>query len=129
MVLFMKKFLLFTLVILFFTFLCIFLTEKTDVLGLRGIPFNPIFENRGDRIVISWKRLPYPCFYRIEALSKTTGLVEGEPEYHAFASDFTFKASYDMPATPIPMYYRITAFGMFGQLTPPSNVVENPNFK
>ena len=125
----MKKFLLFTFVILFFTFLCIFLTEKTDVLGLRNIPFDPIFENKGDHVVISWKRLPYPCFYRIEALSKTTGLVEGEPEYHAFESELTFKASYEMPATPIPMYYRITAFGMFGQLTHPSNVVENPNFK
>ena len=125
----MKKFLLFTFIILSFTVLCAFLTEKTDVLGLRNIPFHPIFENRGDRIVISWKRLPYPCRYRIEALSKTTGLIEGEPEYHAFASDFTLKSSYEMPATPIPMYYRITAFGIFGQLTEPSNVVENQNFK
>ncbi len=125
----MKKFFCFTFIILFFTLLCIFLTEKTDVLGLRNIPFHPTFEIRGERIVISWKRLPYPCFYRIEVLSKTTGLVEDVPKHHAFASDFTFKASYEMPAAPIPLAYRITAYGIFGQLTEPSNVVEDPNFK
>ena len=124
----MKKFLLFTFIILCFTFLCIFLTEKTDVLGLRNIPFTPIFEENGGHIRISWKRLPYPCFYRIEILSKTTDMVDGTPEYHSFGSEITLKSSYEMPSTPIPMYYRITAYGMFGQITPPSNVVENPSF-
>ena len=60
----MKKFLVFALVIFLFTILCIFFTEKTDVLGLRNIPFQSSFTEDGAHLILSWKRLPYPCFYK-----------------------------------------------------------------
>ena len=124
----MKKFLVFALVIFLFTILCIFFTEKTDVLGLRNIPFQSSFTEDGAHLILSWKRLPYPCFYKVEMMSRTTGMVAGESEYHKFGQEFTFKSSYELPDTAIPMYYRVTAYGMFGQLTESSRIVPNPRY-
>ncbi len=124
----MKKFIVFTLVILSFTILCIFFTEKTDVLGLQNIPFTASFTETDGHMLLSWKRLPYPCFYKIEVMSETTGKVAGEPHYHIFQQEYTFKSSYEVPNSGIPMYYRVTAYGIFGQLTQPTKVVANPNY-
>ncbi len=124
----MKKFLLFAIIILSFTLVSIFVAEKTDVLGLQRQPLAVSFQENEGHLVLSWERLPYPCFYRIETYSKTTGLVEGEPELHFFLGDFTFGSSYEVPRSAIPMYYRVTAYGMFGQLTDPSAPIPNPNF-
>lgn len=98
----MKKFLFFLLIVLGFTFLCIFLTEKTDVLGLRAVPLRLNFTDVGNDRLISWNRLPYPCFYKVERLSKTTGLVEGEPAYHSFGSEYTFSARMKFRFRPFP---------------------------
>ena len=124
----MKKFLLFTAIILSFTLLTILVMEKTDVLGLAGRELAPTFRETDGRLQLSWNRLPYPCFYRIESYSRTTGLVANEPSSHLFQGDFTFDSSYQVPRTAIPMYYRVTAYGMFGRLTPPSEPIENPDF-
>ena len=56
----MKKFIVFTLIIFSFTVLCIYLTEKTDVLNLRGIPLEATFSENDGHIFFNWKRLPYP---------------------------------------------------------------------
>ena len=128
LVIFMKKFLLFTAIILSFTLLTILVMEKTDVLGLAGRELAPTFRETDGRLQLSWNRLPYPCFYRIESYSRTTGLVANEPSSHLFQGDFTFDSSYQVPRTAIPMYYRVTAYGMFGRLTPPSEPIENPDF-
>lgn len=124
----MKKFIVFAFIILAFTILCIFFTEKTDVLGLRNLPFTASFSESNGHMVLSWQRLPYPCFYKVEVLSKTTGMVKDEPAYHEFKQEFTFKSSYALPGTAIPTYYRVTAYGMFGALAGPSAPVENPNY-
>ena len=124
----MKKFFLFTGIIFAFTMLCIFMLEKTDPMGLSQRKLEPSFEETDGTMILSWKRLPYPCFYRIETYSHTTGLVKGEPEYHLFASEFTMNASYRIPRTAIPMYYRVSAYGMFGRLTGPSAPIANPNY-
>lgn len=124
----MKKFLLFTATILFFTLLSIFVMEKTDVLGLAERELSPTFQETNGRLLLSWKRLPYPCFYKIESYSRTTGLVADEPSSHLFQGDFTFDSSYHVPSTAIPMYYKVTAYGMFGQLTAPSEPINNPDF-
>ena len=124
----MKKFLLFAFIILSFTLLSIFVAEKTDVLRLQQKTIAASFSETDGHLVLSWNRLPYPCFYRIETYSKTTGLVDNEPEMHFFQGDFTFDASYEVPRSAIPMYYRVTAYGMFGQLTEPSSPIPNPNY-
>ena len=124
----MKKFLLFAIIILSFTLLSIFVAEKTDVLGLQQKTLVAAFKETDGHLVLSWERLPYPCFYRIETYSKTTGLVANEPDLHFFLGEFTFNNSYEVPRSAIPMYYRVTAYGMFGQLTEPSAPIANPNY-
>ncbi|WP_029543410.1 GDSL-type esterase/lipase family protein [Selenomonas sp. AB3002] len=124
----MKKFLLFAIIILSFTLLSIFVAEKTDVLGLQQKTLVAAFKETDGHLVLSWERLPYPCFYRIETYSKTTGLVANEPDLHFFLGEFTFNDSYEVPRSAIPMYYRVTAYGMFGQLTEPSAPIANPNY-
>jgi len=125
---YMKKFIVFTLTILAFTVLCIYLTEKLDVLNLAELPLEASFTEQEGRLVFTWKRLPYPCFYKVETFSRTTGRVKGEPDYHLFKQEFTFKAAYEVPGTAIPTYYRVTAYGMFGSLNGPSEYVENPDY-
>ena len=123
----MKKFLLFTLIILGFTILSAFMAEKTDVLGLRNMTLSASFDETKDgKLTLSWDPLPYPCFYKVETYSPTTGLVEGEPESKFWGSNITMKASLELPSSAIPMSYRVTAYGMFGQLTDPSAPIANP---
>ncbi len=124
----MKKFLLFAGIILFFTITSLFVAEKTDVLGLSERTFTPEFSERDGRLTLSWERLPYPCFYKVETLSPTTGLVEGEPAYHPITSGYTMRSSYETPTTAIPVVYRVTAYGMFGALTKPSEPIPHPNY-
>ena len=70
----MKKFLLFTLIILGFTILSAFMAEKTDVLGLRNMTLSASFDETKDgKLTLSWDPLPYPCFYKVETYSPTTG--------------------------------------------------------
>lgn len=122
----MKKFLVFLFIIFSFTLLSLFVAEKTDLFGLQNMHLETFFDEHNGHMVLSWDPLPYPCFYKVETYSKTTGLVEGEPEYHFFTSGLTTKSSYEVPRSGIPTSYRVTAYGIFGALTPPSPPIDNP---
>lgn len=125
----MKKFIAFACIILGFTILSIFVAEKTDVMGLSKIRLSTSFVTEpAGRLQLRWERLPYPCFYKVEAFSKTTDLLKEAPEYHLMASAFTIDSSYDVPGTAIPMYYRVTSYGMFGRIHGPTGYIANPNF-
>mgnify|MGYP002624209090 CR=1 FL=1 len=126
LVLFMKKFLILLLVTLGFTVLSAYMVEKTDVMGLRSMTLQTSFDEHDGHMVLSWDPLPYPCFYKVETYSPTTGLVEGEPAQHFWGSTITMTASCDVPVGAIPMNYRVTAYGIFGQLTEPSEPIPNP---
>ena len=126
LVLFMKKFLILLLVTLGFTVLSAYMVEKTDVMGLRSMTLQTSFDEHDGHMVLSWDPLPYPCFYKVETYSPTTGLVEGEPAQHFWGSTITMTASCDVPVGAIPMNYRVTASGIFGQLTEPSEPIPNP---
>ena len=121
-------FLAFALIILSFTLFCIFATEKTDILGLQRIPFDCEFHHDGDRMTLLWKPLPYPCFYRVETLVKTTGKIKGEPAYHVMQSTYTMQNSCDVPTMSIPTYYQVTAYGMFGRLAGLHAPILSPRF-
>lgn len=125
----LKGFVLFVCIIFFCVLGSLYMIEKTDALGLNNRPLASSFHTleRG-RLSLSWERLPYPCYYRVDTYSKTTGKVEGEPEYHLLTSAVTFKNSYEVPTGAIPMYYRVTAYGLFGQLTQASDPIENPDY-
>lgn len=125
----MKKFIAFTCIIFSFTILCIFVAEKTDVMGLSRIRLNTTFiaEDSG-RLTLKWDRLPYPCFYKVETFCQSTGLIHDAPKYHYITGDFTLDAACKVSGTAIPMYYRITSYGMFGRLNGPSEYIANPNY-
>ena len=126
---FLSFFLIFLTLICGFTILCFFLTEKTDVMGLREYRVSASFTDVEGETLLSWSRYPYPCFYRVDTYYKTTGLVEGEPEYHKIASEYTLCDSYTVPPTAIPAYYQITAYGIFGRLSQDEPMIANTNYK
>ena len=122
------KFFIFLFVIFGFTMLSIFMAEKTDVMGLARIELSTSFREMDGHMMLSWERLPYPCFYKVDTYSYTTGILPEEPEEHFVASEFTFDSSYEVPTTAIPMHYQVTAYGMFGKLVGPFGPIENPNY-
>lgn len=119
----------FLTIICCFTILCIFLTEKTDLLGLKNYRVSASFTEENGDTLLSWSRYPYPCFYQVDTYYKTTGLVEGEPEYHKVASAYTMNDTYVVPPTAIPAYYRITAYGIFGKVSDDETLIPNGNYR
>lgn len=122
-------FLSFLTIICFFTIFCIFLTEKTDLLGLKNYKVTVSFAQVDGNTIMSWQRYPYPCLYQVETYYKTTGLVEGEPEFIRVAAEFTVQDSYTVPPTAIPAYYKITAYGLFGRVSGEELLIPNANYQ
>ena len=112
----------------FFSIFSMYIAEKTDVLQLNGRLLEVKFSQEGDDTLMTWRPLPYPCVYKITTVSRTTGLVEGEPPLHIFKEDESRFASYIVPRAPIPTYYFITARGLFGEIFRSEKIYPNPNF-
>ena len=124
----MKHYFFFTAIIFLAVLGCIFLIEKTDLLGLRKIDIAAEVREVNDTSTLVWERLPYPCYYRIDTYIKTTGTITGESIYEHVKTEFTTTPSYPISSAPIPFYYRITAYGMFGAVTAPSTAIAAPYF-
>lgn len=92
-------FLSFLIIICSFTILCVYMTEKTDVLNLQKIRVSTELIEKDGKMILTWQRYPYPCFYQVETYFRTTGLVEGEPEYKPVSSSYTFQDSCEVPST------------------------------
>ena len=118
----MQKFVFFAILIGIFTVMNIYSAEKT--IELSDIDLTAEFAETDDgKLLLSWQPLPYPCFYRVDFFSKTT-----DDNYHPMGGKFTFDSLYQVPSTAIPMYYRVSAFGIFGCLYQSDELIENPNF-
>lgn len=124
----MKHYFFFTAIIFLAVLGCIFLIEKTDLLGLRKIDIAAEVREVNDTSTLVWERLPYPCYYRIDTYIKTTGTITGESIYEHVKTEFTTTPSCPISSAPIPFYYRITAYGMFGAVTAPSAAIAAPYF-
>ena len=124
----MKHYFFFTAIIFLAVLGCIFLIEKTDLLGLRKIDIAAEVREVNDTSTLVWDRLPYPCYYRIDTYIKTTGTITGESIYEHVKTEFTTTPSCPISSAPIPFYYRITAYGMFGAVTAPSTAIAAPYF-
>ena len=124
----MKHYLFFTGVIFLAFLSCIFLIEKTDFLSLKKIDISAKIQESDGISVLIWERLPYPCYYRIDTYIKTTETVSEAPVYEHIKTDFTSVPSYKISSAPIPFYYRITAYGMFGPVTGSSTPIGAPYF-
>ena len=77
----------FFILIFGFTTLCIYLTERTDLFNLKNYTIEASFSETDGKMTMSWTRYPYPCFYKIDVYSKTTGKVPGSEDYHYIKSE------------------------------------------
>ena len=124
----MKQYFFFTSIIFLAVIGCIFLIEKTDFLSLSQIDITARIQEENGASALVWDHPPYPCYYRIDTYIKTTGIVSDEPIYEHVRTEFTTTTSCRISSAPIPFYYRITAYGMFGPVTPPSTLISSPYF-
>lgn len=129
----MKKlltiFFVFVLMIASCTTACIFFTEKTDILGLSKLDHTVSFNEHDGKMTLSWKKLPYPCFYTVETYCQTTGIITSEPEERFINRKITFQNSCVIDTTAVPMMYKITAYGIFGKLDGPFIPVSHPFYQ
>ena len=124
----MKKFLLFTLLIAGLCFANAYLIEKTDVLGVKDITPEFSFTEKDGHVTMHWKKLPYPCVYKIETYAKTTGMVKDSPDFHLFHTDYTTDDHIQVPDSAVPTFYEVTAYGFFSFLGGPYPHAANPDF-
>ena len=123
------RFFFLALIIFAFTALTIFCAEKTDVLELAKHEFDLSVEPLPDgRLKLCWQKLPYPCLYKVEMFSETTGIVDGEPKPHLIFQEFTVADFCELPTTAIPLNYRVSAYGMFGKISGPTPMIPNPDY-
>ena len=124
----MKHYFFFTSIIFLAVIGCIYFIEKTDFLNLKQLNIiGEIHEENGSSI-LTWERPPYPCYYRIDTYIKTTGIIPDAPIYEHIKTEFSTAPYYPIPSAPIPFYYQITAYGMFGAITSPSTLISSPYF-
>lgn len=121
-------FCLFFILITFFSLFTTFVAEVTDTIRVKNANLTVSFENVGADLILTWTPLPYPCVYKIETFSQTTGIIPGEPRYHLMTSAETSLTSYTLPRTPIPNFYKISAHGIFSQIFQSDKLFANPNF-
>ena len=124
----MKHYFFFTGIIFLAVIGCIFGIEHMDLLKLRQFDMAASVEESDGGSKLIWERLPYPCYYRIDTYIKTTGVITGEEIYEHVKTEFTTSPSCPVSSAPIPSYYRITAYGMFGAVTAPSTPIPTPYF-
>lgn len=125
----MKHYIFFTAIIFLVSMMCIFFVEKKDVLGLKQIDIATSIREEHGESILTWERIPYPCYYRVDTYIKMTGNISDETVYQRVKTEFTTAPSYHITSAPIPLYYRITAYGMFGAVTSPSTPKSNPYFE
>ena len=125
---YMRHYFFFTGIILLVVLGCIFCIERMDLLNLKQIDVTAHVQETDGNATLVWERLPYPCYYRVDTYLKTTGMVSDEPIYEHVKTEFTTAPSYSITSAPIPFYYRITAYGIFGAVTAPSSPIPTPYF-
>ena len=125
---YMKHYFFFTGIIFLAVLGCIFSIERMDLLNLRQIDVTAQVQETDGNATLLWERLPYPCYYRVDTYLKTTGTVSDESIYEHVKTEFTTSPSCPISSAPIPFYYRITAYGMFGAVTAPSSPIPTPYF-
>lgn len=123
------NFCIFFILITFFSLFASFVAEMTDTIQMRNRNIYAEFERDGADLILSWEPLPYPCTYRIETFSETTGILKDSPRYHLLTAAETFETNYKVPPAPIPNFYRISARGIFGnEIFSTNKIISNPNF-
>lgn len=123
-----KSFFIFLPLIALFTFLCLYITERADVLRIADQRLVTSFQRDGRDLVLDWEPLNYPCSYEVKTVARSSGMILGAPDYHQFGDEHVAGNSYRVPSTAIPMYYAISARGIFGRTFDAADSIANPNF-
>ena len=110
----MKKFLFFVFVITAFFLASMFAIEKSGIILLGRTNANAVFTETPHGQVLSWDKLPYPCYYRIDTISITKGKGENKTVKRVEKSEFSLSASCRLESSAVPTEYVITPYGMFG---------------
>ena len=126
----MKKFILFVLLIGGFSTIWLFLTERTGLLPLADANLDVHFtEDRNGAVTMHWNSLPYPCRYEVDCFFKTTGrLTNGAQNLRRVASGSTKTTAFQVPGTSIPMFFTVSAYGIFGKIAGPFEPVVHPAY-
>ena len=70
----MKKFIIFLCLILGLCLMSIFAIERSAVFAWHDQPLAVSFqEDDAGHLRLTWEKFPYPCYYRVETYSQTTG--------------------------------------------------------
>lgn len=112
----MKKFMLFLFVILAFSCALLYMTERLDALNLKATPLDASLSEQDGELSMSWEPLPYPCRYKVEAVTKATGILQRGAREHILYTAFTRDGRVSVPSLPIPSEYRVAAYGLFGKI-------------
>lgn len=105
-----------------------YMAELTDVLQLQKKIPAPVFTQDGEDLFMSWAPVNYPCTYKVETMSLTTGLVSGSPQYHLLKVDEIADSNYKIPRAGIPTFYKISAQGIFQEIFESKTITANPNY-
>lgn len=125
----MKQFFIFSTFIFALSFVMLYLGEKMDVYSFNEMSYNEYFEENADgSFTLHWQKLSYPAYYEVQTFQKTTGILDESVKYHLLSSFYTDENFYKAENPSLPLYYRITAYGIFGRIGKTSEYVENPNF-
>lgn len=125
----MKHFLLFLILIFSLSTAILYLGERLDVYSFDHTSFDAYFEENEDgSLTLHWQKLDYPAYYVVETSQKTTGILDESVKYHLLESFTTRDNSYKLENFSLPLYYRITAYGIFGRIGKSSEYLENPHF-
>ena len=122
------RFCLFFTLISFFSLFVTFMAEVTDLIHMKGKNISVKFRNVDENLIMLWTPLKYPCTYKIETFSQTTGILPETPRYHLMTSAETSESFYKVPPAPIPNFYRISAHGIFTEIFKSEKIFANPNF-
>ncbi len=128
----MKNFVTFILSSILITFFAVFgtyIAEITNLIQFSEQSLEVKFEENGEDLIMTWQPIPYPCKYKIETVSRTSGTISGVPEYHLQSFARVEGTSFKVPRTAIPNYYFISAVGIFGgKIFEYEKPIANPNF-
>ncbi len=124
----MKKFLSFVFIITAFSLACMFVIEKSGIICIGRDQLNPVFSETANGQLLSWDRLPYPCYYRIDTVSVTKGKGTNKTERRIEKTEFTLSPSCRLDSSAVPTEYVITAYGMFGALHESFPAVVDPRY-
>lgn len=124
----MKKFLSFVFIMSAFFLMFMYAIEKSGIVLWNRSNANAAITETDRGQILSWERILYPCYYRIDTISVTKGKDNNKPIRRVEKSEFSLSPNYKLESSAYHTEYVITPYGMFGELGQPFPPVVNPKY-